>query len=301
MTTAYRDDRPAILARREELLRTRGAEVDAAAAGLVAILARRKARWAAGVTATAGTVAVAVAAVASRTHGAGGYERDGTATELLVASWLLALVVWAIVRITAGRALKATLVAWSERTEDARSDVARLEGPNPLEPARRKIDRLEVASIAAPLIGVAMLLPLSLHLAVVSVGEGTWRPAGFDRWIELSLMLVGHVHLVFAGMCWRYARRLRRVGAHSARGPVIEAYTALLAAALAAVLPTVVFAPVIVVFTGAVPAPLMFWFAERVALRERAALGVSDLPAERWCPPRLDRPDSTAQQAFPCV
>src|SRR5262249_59716756 len=65
-------------------------------------------------------------------------------------------------------------------------------------------------SIAVPMTALALILPLTLHYAValilrVSVPDGR----DFDGWISLSLLFVGHCHVVLAYQAWRFARALR--------------------------------------------------------------------------------------------
>lgn len=79
--------------------------------------------------------------------------------------------------------------------------------------AGRLGDRLLVASLAWPLAGLALLLPLSLH-SLVMLGSGARE---LDEWVGLSWAIVGHVHVALAGMAaWRMRRLVRGEPALSA-------------------------------------------------------------------------------------
>jgi hypothetical protein len=91
---------------------------------------------------------------------------------------------------------------------DLHRDLARLEAaPHPAALVVRSIDRLELASIALPLTGAALLLPLTLHLPFALAMSGL---EGFDQWCRLSAIIVGHAHLVLAALFVRHAVRVRR-------------------------------------------------------------------------------------------
>jgi len=134
--------------------------------------------------------------------------------------------------------------------------------------------------------GAAMLLPLTLHFLF-----GLESLDRFDRWIVISVVFVGHAHLLFAGLCWRYARKLRTRWPNV--GATLEAYKALLVTAASCVFPTVLFAPGMVLFTGAIPAPVLFVVARQVLARERAVLDFGE-----WAELRLGRPSEGSGPAL---
>jgi len=292
VTTAYRDDLSAAVLRRDELLRLHQDDIDRAPA-IAALVARRKARIAAGAVGVLGFLAVAVLALTAIARGL--EHRGGLLTEMLLASWVAALVVWAAVRVAVGRVTRARVQAWRGESAHPAADVARMEMPHPRAALMEEAHHLEVASIAAPMMAAAMLLPLTLHFLFEM--DSTFRfemdsPARFDHWIVASVAFVGHAHLLFAGLCWRYARKLR------ARWPAVgatgEAYKALLVTAAACVFPTVFIAPIYVLFTGLIPAPVMFVVARRIVARERAVLDFG-----QWNELRLGPPSEPAGASFP--
>jgi hypothetical protein len=61
-------------------------------------------------------------------------------------------------------------------------------------------------SLALPLIGLCLVLPLTLHFAVGSLAG--WGAKEFDDWVDLSLVVTGPAHLAIAGLCAYRAREL---------------------------------------------------------------------------------------------
>jgi hypothetical protein len=60
-------------------------------------------------------------------------------------------------------------------------------------------------SVIVPTAGIALLLPITLHLpVVVAVADAS----AFDFWVTASLWVTGLAHLVFAGLCVLRARQL---------------------------------------------------------------------------------------------
>ncbi len=57
-------------------------------------------------------------------------------------------------------------------------------------------------SLAIPMIGLALTLPLTLHLGFATLVG--WGNGWFDDWVDISLVIVGPAHLAIAAMCaWR--------------------------------------------------------------------------------------------------
>jgi hypothetical protein len=96
-------------------------------------------------------------------------------------------------------------------TSDVRLDIARLEHAPPLALLAARIDALEFQSVWVPLVGWALVAPLSMHLllAIVLGWVGVGQLEQFDWWILVSLVLTGVGHGVLCMMAVRFARRLR--------------------------------------------------------------------------------------------
>lgn len=73
---------------------------------------------------------------------------------------------------------------------------------------RRDLARVFSASWVLPALGMALLLPLTIHLPfAVAIGGGL---RGFDDWARMSLVIAGPAHVVFAIMVARRASQLAR-------------------------------------------------------------------------------------------
>jgi hypothetical protein len=155
------------------------------------------------------------------------------------------------------------------------------------------------ASLIVPSVGIALLLPITLHLAVVP-----WLTRyDFDLWALASLWLTWHAHLVFAGLAALRARRL------AAGQPALALRAIYAATVLASCLP-VVFAtpsridfvsvmmhwvshaqlavvPPLIVAVTALPCLLVLRAMRRQADRERTEIATAwKLPRAVAVPPR---------------
>jgi hypothetical protein len=134
--------------------------------------------------------------------------------------------------------------------------------------------RLEGPSYSLPLVGLALVAPLSLHapLFLLAPDEGM---SSLHSWITASVFLVGLAHLTLAVMSYRFARRLHR-------GLVLaadrESLLALCVTIAAGCVPGVFFAgipPILVAITGLLFVPASFLAMERRQRRERGLLSAS--------------------------
>jgi hypothetical protein len=134
--------------------------------------------------------------------------------------------------------------------------------------------RLLAASLAIPSVGIALLLPLTLHLGVFALSGEAGRD--FDRWAEMSLVAVGLAHIGFAVMVLIRATQLAR-GKRAIHPGVIYGIGVGLS-----LIPWGMFVlpPLLVAITGLPIVPLMF-LADRIVAREN--LVIASAPAE---PPR---------------
>jgi hypothetical protein len=121
--------------------------------------------------------------------------------------------------------------------------------------------RLLHASVVVPALGIAVLLPLSLHALWFR-----WRGLpGFDDWVWWSILLTGPAHLAFAAMTVRRAHDLAM-----GREPtsVVSIYGA---AILLGSLPIPIVPSILVAITGLPILPLLWWMKPLIR-REREAL-----------------------------
>jgi hypothetical protein len=91
-------------------------------------------------------------------------------------------------RIQAARILTMTWLAAAVAGVAVRAIAARL-------PGSRSAEALFTRSWVIPTVGVAVLLPITLHMPFALLANGEH---GFDVWVVLSLLFTGVAHVVFA-------------------------------------------------------------------------------------------------------
>ncbi len=200
----YRDDEEALRARRRELIVLRQEELAAIPAAALEVRPRRWARIAGG---SVGIGAALAMALLSATTSPG-------ATACLLGAWPAMLLVRWVVRAAAARRGMRALHRRYTPSDDVADDLARLE-----EPVARYVAEaarpLERAATAVPMGALALLLPLTIHFVVyaaIAGASGRIEIDAFDKWIAVSLLIVGHCHLILTFLCWRFARAGARRG-----------------------------------------------------------------------------------------
>lgn len=137
---------------------------------------------------------------------------------------------------------------------------------------------LAVKSIAAPLFGIIMMTPLSLHAALGFAFS--FDLDGFEDWVLFSAILTTHVHLVMAAYGVRFARivveqrdqlevKVPRYSpaSHGAIAATLAATAALIPGAVLLLIP-----PIVVMLTGLFFAPFVFHLVAASYTREEDAL-----------------------------
>jgi hypothetical protein len=132
-------------------------------------------------------------------------------------------------------------------------------------PGSPSADALFVHSWAIPSGGVALVLPITLHLpfAIICADQ-----TGFDLWVAATLWFTLPAHLVFAAMAAVRAQRL--VAGRRAPSPLRIYVTTLIVSCVPFVL-LLAIPPVLIAITGVPFLPLLRWM-ERGIGRERAEL-----------------------------
>jgi hypothetical protein len=275
-TVGYRNEDFGAALRLEGLLEQRGAEVDQAASELGGLYARRIARTAAGTAMLAGFITMVFESLRT-------YLVDRTldhAEPLLLGSWAAGALVYGVTYALMRLRFPGTLLPTVDLGHGPRADMERVEAAAPAREARAKIDRLEQDSVAFPMMGVALLAPLTLHwLVMVALPSALdhHRPLGatsFGSWIGMSLVIVGHCHVAVAALAWRFAKRVRalstlelsvaRHGGWSAYGWTLVSS---LPVAILLLIPTT-----LVAITGVFFIPGMFALMHKRLLAERVML-----------------------------
>lgn len=195
---------------------------------------------------------------------------DGVMTALLIASWPSAIVARSIGRAIGRRRFAVVCGRVLAMSDLAYPDVVNMRGHDVRASVRRRVERLEGPSIGMLLAGIALLAPLSLHLLLMAPAGVSL--AGFDSWIMLSAVLVGHCHIVLAIMAWRFGRVVSRAREpEAARRAGWQAYRLTVATSFFPGVFLVGIPVFLVLFTG-VFIPAMFGVIRRIAVHERDRL-----------------------------
>lgn len=275
--TPYRDDSLGADLRYADLLIERRRELPMALAWS-AVRERRVARIAAGAVglAGAGLMILRAAAVALDPK-----HRVVGLTHLLLGSVVAMVIAYALGRV--GAKLFYSRPAIPSRSRDPRLDELKLESPLCSQDAWDQADRRELWSVALPLMAIALLAPLTIHALVYGAllayqGSLASNVADFNTWVALSLLIVGHAHLVLAFLSYRFAKKLREL-------PTVELeqkggqlgwnafwWTVFVSAVPGALLYLI--PPLLTLFTGLLFSPAAFRFMRRRVMAEREALRI---------------------------
>lgn len=149
---------------------------------------------------------------------------------------------------------------------------------------RLRPEALFVPSLTIPVAGVALILPLTLHLLFFALTSGLrfdQLDHGFNDWVQVSLVVTGAAHVVFAALC---ATRVHELAAGDAAmaSPMTPPRIFRITVAVSCFPFVLMFGvpPVLVAITGLPILPLLYGM-QRVVARERRELAM--LPAQ---PPR---------------
>jgi hypothetical protein len=118
-------------------------------------------------------------------------------------------------------------------------------------------------SFVVPAIGIALVLPLSLHLIYFVLFEGDLR--GFNEWATYSMVFAGLAHVVFATLTAVRASQLARGKSPMGVGVIYAGSVA------AGMIPLPVIPCLLIAITGIPIVPLLH-LMKPLAARERAAL-----------------------------
>jgi hypothetical protein len=215
----YRDGEGPVRERSELLRQRRQTEIDALPPELHDLYERRWARLIAGLVAVAGACALLLATVLAATSTWGGgyfWARPRGATDVLLLALAATSISYVLARAFLRGALRRRLARDLPAHADPFVELEQLEAARPAIRARQMVEALGLPSAQWPMLGAALLAPLTLHFALYLVrcalelaGNG---PAptfeGFDQWIWLSLILTLPAHLGSAWATRKCARDL---------------------------------------------------------------------------------------------
>jgi len=273
LSPVYRDDTEGARVRYEELLaiwNARRSEL----AGPSDVHAIRTGRIWAG---NAGILCAAALAIVTAMRFLGNGALAGVPTLIIPSAWVIMLLALLLGRAFARATLRA-FVDPPPRTADVREDARRTEDAFAPDDLRERADVLERASVSRPMIAIALLAPLTIHLIVYGLVGQLRGLDGFDRWIGLSLVVVGHAHLTLAYLGWRFAKNAHALyRGDIARGAAGSGWSAYGYTVLASALPGAflyLLPPILTAVTGLFIASPLFGAMTRALVRERHTLGV---------------------------
>jgi hypothetical protein len=200
---------------------------------------------------------------------------------ILVGAWVGVGIAYALGRV--GAKILFGRPGIPRRSGDRWAYLAMLEAPLFSDEDRAWTDRLEVWSVALPMMAMALIAPLTIHAVVVGIARVVMGSSPvflrFDRWIALSVVLVGHAHVTLAVLSYRFAKEIRALQWYEieAKGRGLSA-TAVLWTVAASAVPgaiLVLIPPAITLVTTMLFSPAMFCVMRRSVIEERAALGLS--------------------------
>ena len=237
---------------------------------LQSIRAARIARTLGGAVGIAGAIMTAVYAC---------IDSDGGPTYALLGGGAAAVVTYALARVlfALGRARGWTL---PKLTGELDADLARIEASNPFLPLARRLQALEVWSATLPLVAISLLMPLTLHYAMITLFAPE-SPAAFARWIRISLVIVGHAHLALAALAVAFGRKLTKLNGEGIGSlPIHRAWAkawgiTIIVSAVPGLLLLAV-PPILTAITGLAFIPFMFVFMRRRLMDERATMELAE-------------------------
>jgi hypothetical protein len=228
-------------------------------------------------------------------------DETSAAAEVLIGGAVAAPLTYALSRVLlAFGGLLSKGPAWTspKLTGDLAADLARIDASSPLHRIARRLGSLEAWSSALPLAAISLLAPLTLHF-LFCLATGFESTRDFGKWIQISLVIVGHAHLTLMALAIAFSRKmarletdqLARLSIHREWGKALG-----ITVAVSAVPGVILLAvpPVLSAITGVVFVPFMFALMRRRVLSERATMQL----AEEAVAVRIASDATTSLEAF---
>jgi hypothetical protein len=219
MSEIYRDRSEGTAAKRQELLRRRRDELVTMPHAVRRVVVARTARISASMVATAGGIALIATAsspqLAAQLASVMPGIQPAPLSTLLVGSWLVGVVAWAISRARVEHRFAVAMSRYVLPSSDVDHDVERLDHEHPDHIARVMGQDLEVRSAAWPLLAAGVILPATaLWLARGARTHGWPLMSEFEQSLVLHakpLMMIGLAGAVGAILMTRKVARLPMV------------------------------------------------------------------------------------------
>jgi hypothetical protein len=182
---------------------------------------------------------------------------------------------YAVGRLGGRLGLALRLRRWLRRDGSPEHELARLLNTSADKHVSELVYEMEASSIAWPMMALAVLMPLAIHLALFSVHAAAKDNLAallsddFSEWIAMSGVVVGHAHLYLMVASAFFANTLRHGQPESlrAKGWIAFAITVGVAAVPGVIL--LALPPLITAATGILFIPAMYHWALRTVARER--------------------------------
>lgn len=247
-----------------------------------AVLAARLARTVFGATLTLGFVLLCATALYDASHRSSYYSEHpaptlhGQLAGLTLASvWVAAIAfslsTWVAASAFAPKLLRRSLGRLLDG-EDLRADHAHWQEDAAIEKVLRGAFADGGWSASIPLVGLSLMAPLGIHGAYLALkGDGLRQ---ISEWVAVSLMIVGHCHLVLAALGWRHGRQIMRVPklGQSGLGDGFKALGWTIVASLFPGVLLILVPPGLVALTGLAFVPWAWWWVTGRSYRERDTL-----------------------------
>lgn len=281
MSTAYRSAYDHIVGLK--LAETDDARVQLAPLmpGVRKIAGKRMARMVAGTIGITGALAMVGFAISG--------DSDSYTTLALLGSSLALVCSWAF-----GRSI-AAIVARFRKTKSISlalsgvldADLATIEASDPraeLARIKARADDLEAPSIWLPASAMALLLPLLTHFAFASIIGMRTDTDGFDQWIRVSLIIVGHAHIALVVLIALFAKKVKKMSTEELATFRIHREWAKIWLIVIGIscLPGIILyliPPLIVAVTGLATIPLIILLLYKAVLSERTELAFGEAAA----------------------
>ena len=203
-------------------------------------------------------------------------------TYALVGSGVTAIVTLFLARglLALGGRLGRRMPVMPRLTGELEVDLARIDASEPLRAIHRRLDSLELWSTALPLAALSLLMPLCLHYGVATA-TGAQTAEAFASWIRISLVIVGHAHLVLVALAIRFARKMKRstseeLGAMAIRREWLKTWGITVGVSAVPGVLLLAIPPMIAGATGILFIPFMFASMQRRLMHERATLELAE-------------------------
>ena len=198
---------------------------------------------------------------------------------LLLAAALFPVVAYFISQLFVGRLLLRKLLAPYQDEGEPHFLLESLRRLSVQQAAKESISTLERRSVGLLLVALSFLAPLTIHLVVSFLFTmGINWMENFGLWIAISLIIVGHCHLLLAWLSWGYSKRISGASVEEFALMQGAGWRALGLVTLSSFIPAIFAGPlffilmIMVGVTGLLFIPAMFGWARNVLAYERAEL-----------------------------